>query len=203
MKRRIAGLGGLIAVIVAASLIVAAQAGAGRSANVLPAGCKGPAKSKAVRTPASNQKSASIHLVSGYSALDAMEGSLVGTWTWTGPNGGFDAFFASLKYSEATGIMTYRVPEVFEGTIKGKGPGRLYIDGFFVQRFKPGTKLYDFSTFPSEQPGTTGDPARWLGGSCVHRITGGDSGFQGASGVVYFKDITFLYDASYWGIIWL
>jgi hypothetical protein len=77
----------------------------------------------------------------------------------------------------------------------------LTIDGSYVQVSKPGTPLYDFTTYPSPQPGTTGDPTQWLGGWCVHKITGGTGAFDGASGVILFRDVRFLTDANYWGIV--
>jgi hypothetical protein len=210
MKARTARIGALLAVVAAASLVAAGTAGAGVRSGPK-AGCVGAGKQataavgsvgragwRAVRTLASAGRSPSVQLVSGYSVLDQMTGGLQGTWTWTAE--GDNAFFSSLRYDQATGVMTYRVPEVFVGTIAGR-TGTLLIDGFVVQRFEPGTPLYDFSSFPSEQPGTTGDAAQWLSGWCVHRIMQGTGGLAGASGIIYFRDITYLYDANYWGIV--
>jgi hypothetical protein len=200
MKRRIAGLGGLIAAIAAASLLVATQAGAGTSGGAPPIGCSGSVRSKATRALSGAQQ-AGVHYVAGYSKGERMRGSLKGTWKWTGPNGGFDAFLGTMKYNQATGVMRFKVPEIFQGTIAGVGKGTLTIEGAVVQVFKPGTPRYDFTTYPSPQPGTTGDPKQWLAGWCVHPITGGTGAFEGASGVIQFRDIRFLTDANYWGII--
>jgi hypothetical protein len=200
MKRRIARFGSLIAVIAAASLVVATQAGAETSGNTPVIGCTGSAPAQTTRALSGAQQ-AGVHYVAGYSKGERMRGSLKGTWKWTGPNGGFDAFLGTMKYNQATGVMRFKVPEVFTGSLAGVGKGTLTVDGAFVQVAKPGTPLYDFTTYPSPQPGTTGDPKQWLGGWCVHKITGGTGAFEGASGVIQFRDIRFLTDANYWGII--
>jgi hypothetical protein len=189
------------AAVSAVSLLVAVQAGAGTGGTALPIGCTGGPSAEMARTPASAAKSSSDHYVSGYSIRERMRGSLKGTWKWTGPNEGFDAFVGSMKYDPATGVMRFKVPEVFQGSLAGVGSGTLTIEGSFVQVAKPGTPLYDFTTYPSPQPGTTGDPKRWLGGWCVHKITGGTGAFEGASGVIQFRDLHFLTDANYWGIV--
>jgi hypothetical protein len=200
MKRRIAGLVGMGAAVSAASLLVAVQAGAGTGGTALPIGCTGAAP-EVTRMPASTGQSSSVYYVSGNSSGERMRGDLKGTWKWTGPNGGFDAFLRTMKYDPATGVMTFKVPELFRGSLAGVGTGTLTIDGSYVQVSKPGTPLYDFTTYPSPQPGTTGDPTQWLGGWCVHKITGGTGAFEGASGVILFRDVRFLTDANYWGIV--
>jgi hypothetical protein len=211
MRRRFAALVGVAALAATAVLVVGAPAG-GAAGRTAPApGCTGASDwservTSAGRAGAggattrtlSGKASSDVHLVSGYSVLDQMTGDLVGTWTWT--EAGWDSFFATLRYDQAAGLMTFRVPEIFVGTVAGRS-GTLSFDGFFVQRFKPGTPLYDFSGWPNDQPGTTGDPAQWLSGWCLHRITDATGGLEGASGLLYFRDITVLYDANYWGVI--
>ena len=130
----------------------------------------------------------------------SMTGSLHGTWGWTSPEEGWASFFATLQYDPATGIMTFRVPEQFVGSFKGQ-VGTLRAEGVSVQRFKPGTQLYDFTRWPEDQPGTTGDPKQWLGGSGVSRITGGTGGLAGASGTIAFTNRVLLGATTYTGVI--
>jgi hypothetical protein len=169
-----------------ATLLVTAQAGAG---------------AQATGTRQSTAAATDVHYVTAYSIHGKVRGVLKGTMKWVGPNDGFDAFLAGLEYNQATGVMRYRVPEVFRGRIAGVGKGTLTMDATSVQMFKPGTRLYDFSTYPSPQPGTTGDPRQWLGGWGEHRITGGTGTLAGASGVVHHRDIRVLTDANLWGIV--
>jgi hypothetical protein len=144
---------------------------------------------------------AAVHYVTAYTIRGKTRGSLVGTLKWTGPNDGFDAFLKSLDYDPATGVMRYRVPEVFSGRLAGVGRGTLRMEASSVQVFERGTRLYDFTTYPSPQPGTTGDPKQWLGGWGEHRITGGTGAFAGASGSINHRDIRVLTDANLWGIV--
>ena len=130
----------------------------------------------------------------------SMTGSLHGTWDWTSPEEGWASFFATLDYDPATGIMTFQVPEKFVGSFKGR-VGTLTAEGASVQYFKPGTRLYDFTRWPEDQPGTTGDPKQWLGGSGVSRITGGTGGLAGASGYIAFTNRVLLGATTYTGVI--
>jgi hypothetical protein len=181
MKNRVAGLIGIAAAVAAAALVAAVQAGARAE--------------QATGAPPAAQ------YVSAYVIRGKMSGSLKGSLKWTGPNAGFDAFLKGLEYNPTTGIMSYRVPERFAGTLAGVGKGTLTMDATTIAAFKPGTTLYDFSTYPSPQPGTTGDPKQWLGGWGVHRITGGTGVFKGASGSINHRDIRVLTDANLWGIV--
>jgi hypothetical protein len=200
MKHRIAAWSSVAAASAATALFVAVQAGAGPPERALPIGCNGSLQTDVTRSPQATGAPESVHYVSGYSIRERIRGSLEGTWKWSGPNDGFDAFLRNLRYTPATGVMRFRVPELFKGSIAGVGRGTLTIVGANVQMFKPGTPLYDFSN-PSSQPGTTGDPRQWLAGWCVHTITGGTGAFKGASGVINFRDIRYLTDANYWGIV--
>lgn len=193
MKRRIAGKASVIAVVVASSLLVVAQAGAAQ--RVSPPSCKPSTASRATRALTSTQTSASIQFVRGYSVLDQMQGSLVGTWTTV-------VDWSSFQYHQASGVMTFQVSEEFTGTVNkvGSGNDKLFFKGYVVQRFKPGTPLGSGDP-TNPQPGTTDDASMWIGGSCLHPITGGTGAFQGASGVIYFRDIHYFYDSNYWGII--
>jgi hypothetical protein len=182
----------------AAALLAAVQAGAGTPASVPSTGHTGAAMTGPLHSTGS---STSVHYVSGYAIHGNMRGSLKGALAWTGPNRGFDAFLASMKYNQANGVMTFRVPASFKGSIAGVGKGTLTVVGASVQVVKPGTPLYDFSTFPSNQPGTTGDPKLWLAGWTVNTITSGTGAFKGASGTIYLRDIRALTDASYWGVV--
>ncbi|HJU48377.1 MAG TPA: hypothetical protein VJ689_09600 [Gaiellaceae bacterium] len=193
MKRRIAMTSGVIAVVVAASVLVAAEAGAAQ--RVSQAGCKPSVAKPATRALASSQRLPSIQLVAGYSVLDQMQGSLVGTWTT-------EVDWSSFQYNQASGVMKFEVSEAFTGTVNriGSGSDTLFFKGYVVQRFKPGTPLGPGDpTNPA--PGTTDDAGMWIGGSCLHPITGGTGAFQGATGAIYFRDIHYFYDSNYWGII--
>jgi hypothetical protein len=124
-----------------------------------------------------------------------MQGGLVGTWTTV-------VDWSSFQYKQASGLMKFQVSEEFTGTINkvGSGNDKLLLRGYVVQRFKPGTPLG--SGDPTNPvPGTTDDSSMWIGGSCVHPITGGTGAFVGASGAIYFRDIHYFYDSNYWGII--
>jgi hypothetical protein len=173
-------------VVAALALVIAVQAGAGRHGTAL---------------PKSAEASMSVEYVSGYQIRGKTHGTLEGAWVWTGRNGGLDAFLKTLEYDAANGVMRFRVPESIRGSIAGGGKGTLVMSASTVQMFKPGTPLYDFSTYPSAQPGTTGDPKQWLGGWGVHRITGGTGVFRRASGVINHRDIRVLTDANYWGMV--
>jgi hypothetical protein len=194
MKRRIAGLGVLIVAVAAASLLVAAQASAGKPRAASAVGCTGVAKAKAARTLASAR--GGIQLVKGhFPAGDQIQGSLTGTWIVTG----FD--FETFRYNQASGVMKFQVTEQFTGTVNGVGgaPGdTLYFKGYVVQRFQPGTPLG--TGVPGGSTGTTDDPSTWVGGSCLHPVTGGDGAFEGASGLVYMLDEA-PGVSNYWGII--
>ena len=172
MRRRIGWLAGTIAILAASVLVAAAPA------------------------------SAAEHRIHGACCADgsSMTGSLHGTWGWTSPEEGWASFFATLEYDPVTGIMTFRVPELFVGSFKGR-EGTFRAEGVSVQRFKPGTELYDFTRWPDPQPGTTGDPKQWLGGSGVSRIIGGDGGFSGVSGYVVFTNRVLLGATTYTGVI--
>jgi hypothetical protein len=177
----------LVSAIAAVALIVGVQASAGSSRS----------------DDAGSQSagvSAAVHYVSAYVMQGKVSGGLKGSVKWTGPNDGFDAFLKGLKYNAATGVMNYRVTERFTGALTGVGKGTLTMDVTTVAAFKPGTPLYDFSTYPSAQPGTTGDPKQWLGGWGVHKIIGGTGAFKGASGSLNHRDIRVLMDANLWGI---
>jgi hypothetical protein len=192
MKRRMAGLGGVIAAIVAASLLVATQATAGTSQGSPLIGCT--TKAKASRTLASTR--GGIQFVKGHFPVgDTIEGSLSGTWIVTG----FDA--ASFQYDQTTGVMKFQVTEQFTGTVNGVGgPGdTLYFKGYVVQRFQPGTPLG--TGVPGGSTGTTDDSSTWVGGSCLHPVTGGEGAFAGASGIVYFRDEAYFGASNYWGLI--
>lgn len=178
-----------VTAVAAAALFVGVQAGVGSSQRGAATGSQ------------SADASAAVHYVSAYVIRGKVSGSLKGTLKWTGPNEGFDAFLKSLKYNPATGVMSFRVAESFTGTLAGVGKGTLTMDSTTVAAFKPGTPLYDFSTYPSSQPGTTGDPKQWLGGWGVHRITAGTGAFKGASGSINHRDIRVLTDANLWGIV--
>jgi len=132
----------------------------------------------------------------------SMTGSLHGTWDWTSPEEGWASFFATLQYDPATGIMTFRIPEMFVGTFKGV-EGSFRSEGVSFQRFKPGTELYDFMRWPDPQPGTTGDPKQWLGGWGVSRIVEGSGTgvFDGASGSLAFTNRVLLGATTYTGVI--
>jgi hypothetical protein len=193
MKRGIVLKSSVIVVVVAASLLVAAQAGA--APGVSPAGCKPSVAKPATRALASSQRLPSIQLVAGYSLLDQMQGSLVGTWTT-------EVDWSSFQYNQASGVMRFDVSEEFTGTVNGIGSGNdtLFFKGYVVQRFKPGTAL-GAGDPANPVPGTTDDAGMWIGGSCLHPVTGGTGAFQGASGVIYFRDIHYFYDSNYWGLI--
>ncbi|MGZ8741273.1 MAG: hypothetical protein ACXWZ8_11825 [Gaiellaceae bacterium] len=194
MKRRIPGLGGVITVIVAASLLVATQASAGTSGGLPAIGCTAVSKAKATRTLASAR--GGIQFVKGhFPAGETIEGSLSGTWIVTG----FDD--ASFRYDQKTGVMKFQVTELFTGSINGVGgaPGdKLYFKGYVVQRFQPGTPL---GTGVGDPTGTTDDASTWVGGSCLHPVTGGEGAFAGASGIIYFRDEAYFGASNYLGII--
>jgi hypothetical protein len=156
MKRRTAGLGGLIVLIAVASLLVVPQAGAGTPRGASAIGCTSTAKAKATRTLASARSG--IQLVRGhFPAGETIEGSLTGTWIVTGLD------FETFRYNQASGVMRFQVTEAFTGTVNGMlGTGA-----------------------PGGSTGTTDDASTWLGGSCLHPVTGGDGAFEGASGLVY------------------
>jgi hypothetical protein len=149
----------------------------------------------------SREASTAVHYASAYVKHGRVSGNLKGSLKWMGPNDGFDAFLKSLKYNPATGVMSYRVTERFAGRLAGVGKGTLTMDATTVAAFKPGTALYDFSTYPSSQPGTTGDPKQWLGGWGEHRIINGTGAFRGASGSLNHRDIRVLVDANLWGLV--
>lgn len=146
--------------------------------------------------------SAATYPVSGDCCADGftMTGSLEGFWGWTSGEEGWAMFFATLQYDETSGVMTFQVPETFVGTFGGM-PATLYGVGSSFQKFEPGTKLYDFSRWPDDQPGTTGDPSRWLGGHGTHRIDGGTGAFEGASGHIRFRNLEPLGATVYSGVI--
>ena len=172
MRRRIGWLAGTIAILAASVLVAAAPA------------------------------SAAEYRIHGACCADgsSMTGSLHGTWDWTSPEEGWASFFATLRYDSATGIMTFRVPEQFVGSFNGR-VGTLRAEGVSLQRFKPGTQLYDFARWPEDQPGTTGDPKQWLGGSAVSRIVSGTGELAGASGYIAFTNRVLLGATTYTGVI--
>ena len=126
----------------------------------------------------------------------AITGDLRGTWAWT--DDGFGLFLSSLEYDQKHGIMRFEVTEVFDGTIAGR-TGKLYTRAKGIQRFKPGTPLYDFSTFPSDQDGTTGDPDQWLGGSGRSTIVSGTDELAGTTGTIRWHSVEVLALATYKG----
>ena len=132
----------------------------------------------------------------------SMTGSLHGTWGWSSPEEGWASFFSTLRYDPATGIMTFEIPEMFVGTFKGR-EGTFRSAGVSFQRFKPGTELYDFSRWPEDQPGTTGDPKQWLGGWGVSRIVAGSGtgGLAGVTGYLVFTNRVVLGTTTYTGVL--
>jgi len=131
---------------------------------------------------------------------DTISGDLQGTWKWT--DDAFGIFLSTLKYDQKRGILEFEFTQVFDGTIAGRKV-RFYTRDKSTQRVKPGTPLYDFSTFPSDQPGTTGDPAQWVGGSGTSKIVPGPDGLEGVSGKLRWHSIEFLGLASYKGKVTL
>jgi hypothetical protein len=127
---------------------------------------------------------------------DTISGDLQGTWKWT--DDAFGIFLSTLRYDQKRGILKFQFTQVFDGTIAGRKV-KFYTRDKSTQRVKPGTPLYDFSTFPSDQPGTTGDPAQWLGGSGTSKIVPGQDGLEGVSGKLRWHSIEFLGRASYQG----
>jgi hypothetical protein len=123
-------------------------------------------------------------------------GDLQGTLKWT--DDGFGILLSTLKYDQKRGILKFEFTQVFDGTIDGRKV-KFYTRDKSTQRVIPGTPLYDFSTFPSDQPGTTGDRDRWLGGSGTSRIVPGPDGLKGVSGKLRWHSIAFLGRASYKG----
>jgi hypothetical protein len=194
MKRRTAGLGGLIVLIAAASLLVVPQAGAGKPRGASAIGCTSAGKANVTRTPASARRG--IQSVRGhFPAGETIQGSLTGTWIVTGLD------FETFRYDQATGVMRFQVTEEFTGTVNGVGgaPGdKLYFKGYVIQRFKPGTPLG--TGVPGGSTGTTDDASTWRGGSCLHPVTGGDGAFAGASGLVYMLDEA-PGVSNYWGVV--
>jgi hypothetical protein len=175
MRRRIGVLAGAIAILAASVLAAAAPAGAAEY---------------------------QLHGACCSNGSSTMTGSLHGTWGWTSPEEGWASFFATLQYDPATGIMTFRIPEMFVGRFKGR-EGSFRSEGVSFQRFKPGTELYDFTRWPEDQPGTTGDPKQWLGGWGVSRIVegSGTGGLQGVSGYLAFTNRVLLGTTTYTGVI--
>jgi hypothetical protein len=185
MNGRSARARGVVGAVAAAALFATVQAGAAAE----------PSHSQSAAA------STAVHYVSAYVIHGKVRGGLKGSLKWTGPNDGFDAFLKNLKYDPASGVMSYRVTERFAGNLAGVGKGTLTMDATTVAAFKPGTPLYDFSTYPSSQPGTTGDPKQWLGGWGEHRITRGTGVFKRASGTLEHRDIRVLTDANLWGLV--
>ena len=173
MRRRIGWLAGTIAILAASVLVAAAPA------------------------------SAAEHRIHGACCADgsSMTGSLHGTWGWTSPEEGWASFFATLEYDPATGIMTFRVPEQFVGQLQGTESARSGRKACPSSASSRERELYDFTRWPDDQPGTTGDPKQWLGGSGVSRIIGGTGGFAGASGYVAFTNRVLLGATTYTGVI--
>ena len=128
----------------------------------------------------------------------AITGDLQGTWEWA-PDG-FDTFLRTLKYDQKRGVLTFEVNEVFTGTIAGR-TGQFVTRSKGIQRVLPGTPLYDFSTFPSDQPGTTGDPTRWLAGSGKAKIISATGQLAGIEGKLRFVSVEFLGRSTYRGKI--
>jgi len=159
-----------LAVLIAALLVPAAVAGHGKTIKVRGECCAG--------------------------GSDTISGDLQGTLKWT--DDGFGIFLSTLTYDQERGILKFEFTQVFDGTIGGRKV-KFYTRDKSTQRVKPGTPLYDFSTFPSDQPGTTGDPARWLGGSGTSEITPGEDGLIGISGKLRWRSIEFLGRSSYKG----
>jgi hypothetical protein len=184
MKGRITALAGAIAVVAAASLLVAGTASAG-SAAAPTIGCSAPAKKQATRTLASTV----THFVRGFSPAtdtDNMQGSLVGTYSYA------EAIFdpSSYSYDQRSGVMKFKLTnEKFTGTVNGV-EGTLTLTGTIVQWFKSGTSEADAW-------GGTG----WKAGGCYHEIVSGGGGLASATGFLIFKDRSFGGDADYWGVI--
>jgi hypothetical protein len=186
MKRRIAGLAGVTAVVAAASLLVAGTTSAG-SAAWPTIGCSAPAKKPAARTSAGT----ATHFVRGFSPVtttgtDNMQGSLVGTYSYA------DAVFdpSSYSYDPLSGMMKFKLTnERFTGTVNGVA-GTLTLTGTIVQWFKPGTSEADAF-----------EGTGWKSGGCYHEIVSGEDGLASATGFLIFKDRSFGGDADYWGVI--
>jgi len=170
MTRRTLGIAGAIAVVVALLVPVVAQARHDRTITVRGECCAGQS--------------------------DKITGDLQGTWAWS--DDGFGIFLESMKYDQERGILRFRFKEVFVGTIAGR-TGTFTTRSKGIQRVKPGTPLYDFSTFPSVQQGTTGDPAQWLGGSGRAKIVDGTGELAGVSGTLRWHSLEFLGRARYEG----
>lgn len=171
--RRFMAMAGTAVTVVAAALALAVPAGAGTGAG------------------------ASIRLVSGSAVNGQLGGSLEGQMSDTPSS--FESFLATLRLTPS-GIFTWRMPTVFTGCLDGRC-GRLFLDGHLLYRFQPGTRLYDFE-LGGYQPGTTGDPAAWLGvGGSVNRIVGGEGGLAGASGVLVVTETVFLTESTYRGVV--
>ena len=107
----------------------------------------------ALAVPASARSEAQVHLVSGNALGGQLSGGLDGTVSETPDS--FASFLATVRLTPG-GILTWRWSQTFDGCIDGHC-GRLFLEGHFLYRFKPGTKVYDFAG-PRYQPGTTGDP---------------------------------------------
>lgn len=146
--------------------------------------------------PAGAGTQAGARLVSGSDALGQVSGSLVGQITETKDT--FASFLATRRLTPS-GILTWRAPVVFDGCI-GIRCGKLYLEGHYFYRFKPGTVYYDFE-LGGYQPGTVGDPAAWVSGGNISVISGGDAGLDGASGVIAFRETEFLSAHTYVGVV--
>ena len=151
----------------------------------------------AFAVPAGAGPGASVQLVSGSALNGQLSGSLEGQMSDTASS--FESFLATSRLTPS-GIFTWRGPTVFTGCVDGRC-GRLFLDGHYLYRFQPGTRIYDFE-LGGYQPGTTGDPAAWLGvGGSVNRIVGGDGGLTGASGVLVVTETVFLTEHTYRGVV--
>ncbi len=135
-------------------------------------------------------------MVSGSDKDGQVFGSLVGQIVETPDS--FASFLATRRITRG-GIVTWRGPVEFHGKVNGVD-GQLRLDGMFLYRFKPGTTWYDFNG-PLYQPGTTGDPAAWISGGSLYRVTGLPGDLAGASGILHFTETTFLSEHTYRGVI--
>jgi hypothetical protein len=151
----------------------------------------------ALAVPAGAGTGASVRLVSGSDVNGQLSGGLEGQMSDTPSS--FESFLATYRLTPS-GIFTWRMPTVFTGCV-GDRCGRLFLDGHLLYRFQPGTRLYDFE-LGGYQPGTTGDPAAWLGvGVSINRIVGGEGGLAGASGVLVVTQTVFLTESTYRGVV--
>ena len=135
--------------------------------------------------------------VSGSDSFGVLSGTLQGEMA-DAPDS-FASFLAT-RVLTPSGVLTWRAPVVFVGCVSGAGCGTLLLEGHAHYRFQPGTTYYDFEA-GGYQPGTVGDPAVWISGSTVFRVTGGTGELEGASGALFFTETAFLSAHTYSGVI--